>query len=172
MTKPRTLDDLLDPAFIADLEARPSEELRAMRDDAVAFETEASYLRRLAQGRIDILVAEQARRERGGDEGLGALIDQLPQILAGAAPRTGPTQSHFPSVLAPDELGRLGERYAGLASDSTLANLPDTDDAELAAALEGHREQEGELSAIRRRLHGVIDAVEAVLARRLSAGVG
>jgi hypothetical protein len=168
MTQP-TLDDVLDPAFVAELDDRDTDELRARRDDAVALETEASYLRRLAQGRIDILEAEQRRRGKGGDhEGLDDLIADLPRILAGDGPRTEPTQSHFPQVLAPEELGRLGPRFSTLVDDLSLASLPDLDDVQLGEALEATREQEREVSRLRRQLHGVIDAVESVLARRLA----
>ena len=56
---------LIDPAFVATIDARPLEELRAMKTECNDVENALSYRRRLAQARIEILEAEHERRERG-----------------------------------------------------------------------------------------------------------
>src|SRR5262245_22973167 len=56
---------VLDPGYLADLEQRALEDLRAMHAECLELETEVSYVRRLTQARIDILRAEVQRRERG-----------------------------------------------------------------------------------------------------------
>ena len=53
---------VLDPAYLAGVEDRPVDELRAMHAECLELETEVSYVRRLAQARIDIVEAELDRR--------------------------------------------------------------------------------------------------------------
>ena len=57
---------LIDPAFVAALDSRPVDELRAMKAECNDVENALSYRRRLAQARIEILEAEHDRRVRGG----------------------------------------------------------------------------------------------------------
>jgi hypothetical protein len=54
---------LLEPQFVSGLDARALDELRTMKGECVDVENTLSYLRRLAQGRIEILGAERDRRE-------------------------------------------------------------------------------------------------------------
>ena len=67
MTQPgnRRLDRVLAPDFLEGLESWSMAELRAARSDAEQEETDLSYLRRLLQGRMDILRALQAAATRG-----------------------------------------------------------------------------------------------------------
>lgn len=165
----RRVDRVLDPGFLDDVGARSEEELREMREDAREVENEYSYLRRLAQGRIAILEADQARRERGAP--LSELIEELPKILAGdEQPRPGPARTRMPTLLAPKKLSGYQRGLERLVEDDTLANLPSLSDAELDESLEQLRGLEHELSAIRRKLHGVIDTLADELAARSAAG--
>src|SRR5690348_479128 len=79
-TRNRRIDRLLASDYLLELPQRPIEEIREMRADAEQEETNLSYLRRLLQGRVDILRAELARRDGTGPG--GSLVDALPQILA------------------------------------------------------------------------------------------
>ena len=63
------------------------------------IETEVSYVRRLAQARMEILRAEQDRRARGGS--VADLVAALPSILADAGPRPDPASSRLTRHLAP-----------------------------------------------------------------------
>lgn len=165
----RRIDQVLDAEFVDDVSSRSDEELRAMRDDARDVENEYSYLRRLAQGRIAILEADQARRERGAP--LSELIEELPQILAGdEPPRPGPARTRMPALLVPKKLSGYQRGLERLVEDDTLANLPSLSDAELDESLEQLRGLERELSVIRRQLHGVIDTLADELAVRSAAG--
>src|SRR4051794_41574801 len=74
----RRIDRVLAETYLADVASLPMDEVRTLRRDAEQEETDLSYLRRLLQGRLDILRAELARR--AGD-GAGTLVDSLPQIL-------------------------------------------------------------------------------------------
>lgn len=164
MTTPVTLDEVLAPTFVADLPAQNDTRLNEMAEHARALETEVSYLRRLAQGRIDILVAEQERRAAGGS--IGDLIAALPKILAGNETRPPATTARVPVQLAPEGDLHWHDGLEALVADDTLANLPVLTDTDLAQTLTELREFELELSSTRRKLHGVIDGIELELANR------
>jgi hypothetical protein len=166
----RRLDRIRDPQYLTGLEERPAAALRAMRDECSELETEASYLRRLAQGRIDIVRAEQERRAAGGGGSLGSLIDDLHRILAGDSPRTDVAHSRLPTRIGPPDSVELGADFPELVKDATLANVPLMDDAELAAARDRFERMEREISGIRKELHGVMNRIEGQLARRLHDG--
>ncbi len=77
---------LIDPAFVVALDARPLDELRAMKAECNDIENALSYGRRLAQARIEILDAEHERRARGGT--VEDLVKDLPRILSGESGRS------------------------------------------------------------------------------------
>jgi hypothetical protein len=156
---------VLDPEYVADLDARSVDELRAMHAECLELETEVSYVRRLTQARIDILAAETGRRERG--ESLEDLINSLPQILADPGPRAAPATSRLPMQMAPAHESEWAPQLAEF--EGTLANLPGLSADELAAAIDGLRGLEREVSDQRRALFGVIDRIDLLLAERLKA---
>jgi hypothetical protein len=157
---------VLDPAYVAGLDARSVDDLRAMHAECLELETEVSYVRRLIQARIDILEAELERRASGGT--LEDLINALPQILADPGPRADPASSRLPQKLAPDQ----DSEWAGdlEASDNLLANLPALDDDELRSAMDRLRSLEREVSDERKALFGVIDRIDLDLVGRLKSG--
>ena len=138
-----------------------------MERECLEVETEISYIRRLAQGRIDILEAERDRRAAGGT--LGDLIAKLPEILADEGPRSDAAHTRAQSVLAPAAGIEWNRGVERLVSDATLVNLPSLSEAELQATLSQLRDLEHDLSGRRRALHGVIDALTRELADRLAA---
>jgi len=156
---------VLDPAYVADLETRSPDDLRAMHAECLELETEVSYVRRLAQARIDILEAETDRRVRGGS--LAELIDQLPQILSDPGPRGDPASSRLPMQMAPEFDSEWAPQLA--AFDTTVADLPGLSDAALSDAISGLRSLERDVSDQRRALFTVIDRIDRVLAERLRA---
>jgi hypothetical protein len=147
---------VLDPSYVADLEARSLEELRAMHAECLELETEVSYVRRLTQARVDILGAEVERRERG--ESIEDLIRALPQILADAGPRGTPASSHLPLQLAPAQDSEWASELSEF--DGVLANLPALSDDDLVDAIARLQSVEREVSAERRALHSVLDRIE------------
>lgn len=157
---------VLDPAYVDGLESRGLDELRAMHAESLELETEASYVRRLTQARIDILEAEVVRREQGGS--LEDLINDLPKILADPGPRGDPATSRLPMQLAPTRDSEWDPRVAEF--EGTLANLPGLTADELTTAIDGLRALEREVSDQRRALFAVIDRIDLVLADRLQAG--
>jgi hypothetical protein len=129
----RRIDRVLGPGFTAGVEALDLAELRARREEAEAEEADVSYLRRLLQGRLDILRAELVRRSAGGDEDVGGLLAGLPAILTDDAPGTF---SAVPRVQAPSRAGEHRRRVERLVSDETIARLPELDVEVLTRAVE------------------------------------
>jgi hypothetical protein len=156
---------VLDPVYLAAVDDRPVEELRAMHAECLELETEVSYVRRLAQARIDIVEAELERRARGGS--LEELIESLPQILADHGPRGNPATSHLPIQLAPEQESEWAPQLAEL--EAILTDLPGLTEDQLRDALDGLRVLEREVSDQRRSLFAVIDRIDLLLAERLRA---
>lgn len=169
MTEQRRVDRVLEPDYLTDLSSRGEDELRGMRRECAEVETEYSYLRRLAQGRLAILEAERDRRARGAP--LSELIERLPEILAGEEPpRPDPARSRVPTLLAPKKLSGYHRGLERLVEDDTLANLPNLSDAEVDESIEQLHALERDVSEIRRKLHGVIDTLAEELAERSTTG--
>jgi hypothetical protein len=84
----RRTDRVLDPRFVAGVGRLDLAELRSRREEAEAEEADASFLRRLLQGRLDILRAELVRRSRGGEQDVAGLLARLLAILTDDAPGT------------------------------------------------------------------------------------
>lgn len=165
-----TIARILDPAYLDDLTARPIEEIRAMRAECQAVETGLSYLRRVVQGRLDIVDAELERRRVGGDPGdISSLIERLPEILADhlRAPGTG----RLPNTLEPGQADpELEQRLERLVSDRKLDSITGVDDASLTTARDELAELEHEVSSRRRAMFDRIDQLQAELTRRYKSG--
>src|SRR3954464_8302814 len=91
MTQPmangrRRIDRVLADDYLDGLAGRSLDEVRALRNDAEQEEADLSYVRRLLQGRMDLVRAEQARRTASGG---APLIDLLAEVLA-----DGPRSNH------------------------------------------------------------------------------
>jgi hypothetical protein len=165
-------DDLarvLDKGYVGDVSTLGTSELKARRADAQEVEAKVSYLRRLVQGRLDIVTAELDRRAQGAPAGdLSALVEQLPQILADRVRAPGP--GRLPTNLAPpedvDETAELDEA-AGAVSPATL---PDLSEDELREVSDRLRELEQRVSGERRAVFDVIDTLQAELTSRLERG--
>ena len=113
----RRIDRVLDPGFTEEVERLGLPELRARREEAEAEEADVSYLRRLLQGRLDILRAELVRRSAGGTQDVAGLLAGLPSILTDDAPGTFSAVPRVVDVLC----GELARRYRdGTAQVSQL----------------------------------------------------
>jgi len=163
----RRIDRILAPDYLEDLNGCSLDELRGRERECLEVETEVSYVRRLAQGRIDILEAERDRRAAGG--GLGDLIAALPEILADdEVSRAAQATTRAQPVLAPAARIQWNRGLERLITDGTLANLPNLSDAELQATLEQLRALEREVSARRAQVHVALDGVTHAVASRLA----
>jgi hypothetical protein len=162
----RRSDRVLGPDYLAELGSRPLAEVRALRDEAEQEEADVSYLRRLLQGRIDIVRAELARRSEGG---AASLLDALPQILSEHS--SGPPRGlgRRPGV-EPSRADAHRRSVEALVADVDLDDVGARSDDELRRGLEIYSAEEQTLSATRRAIHGVLDRCAAEIARRYRDG--
>jgi hypothetical protein len=162
------VDRVLRDEYVGDLAGRPIEDIRTMRDETKTVEDTVSYRRRMIQGRLDIVAADLRRRAEGGSPlDVGALVEQLPDILSDKVHGSG--TGRLPTGLIPpdDDVTADLDEVAGPDTLGHLADLSDEDVAGLARTL---GELERQVSDARKGLFGRIDALNAELARRYGTG--
>src|SRR5438477_3468807 len=110
------LDRLLGPDYLGDLQGRPIEEVRTMRDECRRAEDGLSFVRRQAQGRLDIVAAELTRRNEGkGPSDAADIVDMLPQILGhGVSTQGGIANVRMTSLEPPEDASRLTVELEGI----------------------------------------------------------
>jgi hypothetical protein len=163
----RRIDRVLSEGYLDGLAGLPLSEVRELRDQAEQEEADLSYLRRMLQGRVDIINAELARR-RGDAGGSGSIIDQLPRILADERSPARGLGRH--TVIEPsrvDEHRRLVERLVG---DSDLSALAGRTAEQLEETLERFGDQERQISEQRHAVQIVMDAAAHEITRRYRDG--
>ena len=156
--------------YLDGLEGWSLESVRARRDVATEVETGLSYLRRIVQGRLDILLAEQRRRRDGtGGSDLTSLVEDLPSILSDHV--HAPGLGRLPTLMAPGELGgQLEARLEAVVTANRLAAIGTMDDAELSVACAGLVDLEKKVSAERRAVFEVLDRLQDEIVRRYGTG--
>jgi len=162
-------DRMLSSDYLVDLEGRPIENIREMRDECVEVETGLSYLRRMVQGPLDIVSRDLVRREVGGEPDRAALIEELPGILADGPRPPGNgrlSQTLEPVALDPELAGELDTLVGGGA----IADITSLDDRQLLDLQAGLTDFEHRVSERRREFFGRIDALQAELTRRYKSG--
>jgi len=163
------VERVLQDDYLGDLLSRPMEEIRAMRAECRAVEDKVSYLRRMVQGRLDIVASDLRRRTAGGSPAdLPSLVDQLPDILGSESRAAGP--GRLPSGLVcvdDDDLTADLDQIAGPGVLDRLAQLSDHEAADLARRI---GDLERLVSSRRKGLFSRIDALQAELARRYRTG--
>jgi hypothetical protein len=164
------LDRILGAEYLGELERRPMADVRSMRAECQEIETGLSYLRRLVQGRLDIVGAELQRRRDGAEPGdLADLISQLPEILSDRT-RT-PGFGRLPQLLAPGEVdAELTARLDEIMADHDLETLPTLSDDELHHVHDQLEALEREVSDRRRQFFDRIDTLQAEITRRYRTG--
>ena len=159
---------ILDPEYLAQIDSLALDDLRAMRSRCSEYELTVSYDRRMVQARMEILAAERDRRARGGS--LDELVADLPRILGAETGRASVSATRVVGEQTPSIELHWPDGREALIADSTLANLPTLDDAEIESTTTRLGEFERELSEIRHELHGVIDQLDKEIASRQVAG--
>ncbi|GHE57717.1 aerial mycelium formation protein [Streptomyces longispororuber] len=178
----RTDSPVLPEAPGPDLTALRLPELRELRRAAQQDEADLSYVRRLLQGRIDILRAETARRARRGagaareggaeardtDAAEELLVDRLPEILMDGPARRRASARHV-TLGTPH-----GEEYRRLAADMLaeveLSDLDARTDEELHAAMGRLVRYEQQVSQRRQEMQRTTDDCSAEIGRRYREG--
>jgi hypothetical protein len=145
-------------------------DVRAMRAECQEIETGLSYLRRLVQGRSDIVGAELQRRRDGAEPGdLADLISQLPEILSDRT--RAPGFGRLPQHLAPGEVDpELAARLDEIMADHDLETLPTLTDEKLHEVHDQLEVLERDVSDRRRKFFDRIDSLQAEITRRYRTG--
>ncbi|MFI7359103.1 AmfC protein [Streptomyces avidinii] len=147
-------------------------ELRALRRDAQRDEADLSYVRRLLQGRIDILRAELARRadpeaaRRTDPE--APVVDRLSVILADAPSSRSASARHVTLGTPHSEEYRL--LAAEMLSDVELSDLGARTDDELHDGMGRLVRYEQQVSRRRQQLQRTVDDCTAEITRRYREG--
>jgi hypothetical protein len=160
----RRIDRIRDHAYVESIDALSLDDLRSRRDECLAEREYLSLLRRLVQGRAEILRAELDAR--GSGENHGPLIDRLAQILSGDE-RQSPSRGEAVKVGLPEEEMLLARRrIERLVSDAGISDPSTLDDANLASAIELLASEEREVSTARSDVIRVLDTLQDELKRR------
>ncbi|MCL7380312.1 ABC transporter substrate-binding protein [Streptomyces sp. 35G-GA-8] len=139
-------------------------ELRALRRDSQRDEADLSYLRRLLQGRIDILRAELARRTAPETR----VVDRLSEILTDSPSRHRSSARHVTLSTPRSEEYRL--LAAETLAEVELSDLAARTDEELHTAMGRLVRNEQQLSRRRHQLQRTADDCSAEIARRYREG--
>lgn len=144
-------------------------ELRDLRRDSQRNEADLSYVRRLLQGRIDILRAELARRTEPHRPAAGdAVVDRLSEILADTPARHRSSARHVTLGTPHSEESR--RLAAEMLSEVELSDLTARTDEELHTGMARLIRYEQQVSRRRQELQRVADQCSAEIARRYREG--
>jgi hypothetical protein len=153
----------LDPSQLGDLSEISIDELRDRRRRCSELELEVSYLRRLAQGRLDLLDSELNRRHDHQND--RPLLERLPSILSDRVMSGG--TGRLMIVIAPDvEDPELTAELDAIVDPRAISDPLMLNDAELEQAIRDLSTWERGISRTRRQLHERIDRYQAELVRR------
>ncbi|MER7740693.1 aerial mycelium formation protein [Streptomyces sp. NPDC096538] len=150
------------------------DELRATRRDAQRDEADLSYVRRLLQGRIDILRAELARRDlpqgvpAAFAPGETSVVDRLPEILRDTPARQRSSARHL--TLGTPQSEEYRRLAAEMLAEVQLSDLAARTDGELHTAMGRLVGYEQQVSRRRQRLQRTADACGAEITRRYREG--
>ncbi len=164
------LDRILTSPYLDGIDTRSLEDIRAMRTECQEAEAALSYLRRLIQGRLDIVHAYLQHEGSDSPPDLATLVDDLPDILS-AGPGRPPGPEHLPLLISPDtEASDLTADLDAVLGADEIASLVGMEPAEL-RDLAGRLESlENKVSLERRALHLRIDTLQAELVARHKSG--
>jgi hypothetical protein len=165
----RRIDRIKRAEYAQGLEELSLDDVRDRRDECRAELEYLSLLRRLVQGRAEILKAEVERRRDPQDS--GSLVDRLAEILT-------PDESHVSSrgaavqVGVPDdELAIARRRVERLVADAGISDPGSLPDDSLATAVDLLFSEERSVSSDRAQVIAVLEAVQDELKRRYKEDV-
>ena len=160
----RRIDRILEPAFARDLSSLELSEVKRRRDEALAEREYQSLLRRLVQGRLDIVRAEQGRRAAGDEE--GSLVERLVSTLSSEASAGSSRGEALRLSVPPDEMTLARRRVEGLVADTNISDPRSLSDEELTEVSAKLEEEEHKVSSDRAAVIKVHDLLQDELKRR------
>ena len=159
----RRIDRIRDDAFVEGLGELGLDELRERRDECLAEREYLSLLRRLVQGRAEIL---QAELEARGGEDRASLVERLSTILDGDGAQSASRGEAVRVGVPEDEMLLARRRIERLVADAGISDPTSLDDDRLADAVERLTSAEHEVSSSRADVIGVLDTLQDELKRR------
>jgi hypothetical protein len=167
---PASLETILGPDYLAGLAELPVEALRERRRECQAVESGLSLVRRLAQGRLDIVEAERSRRATASEvPNLERLIAQLPAILSDHTSSSG-RGSLLDVDATPEGIDTLIAELDGIVGPTALSALSELSADSLVEVYDALNAFEHGLSTQRHGLHERIDTIEHEMVLRYQRG--
>lgn len=163
------LEDLLASNTLASISDLPMDELRSLRDRLSAIETGLSFGRRMAQGRLDIVIAELENRSSGTSNDSTALLGRLPEVLARQT-RGGGRPRPVRDIGIPDFTDDFTVQLDRIVGVTELGSLADADGLRLAEIAELLAAYERAISVRRREVHRLMDDVQDEIIGRYRTG--
>ena len=151
---------------VVDVTTLRLEDLRISRRSLEDEERELSYVRRLLQGRIDIIKAELARRAGHGND----LLSSLPAILADSPSNQRGGSARHVSLDGPVTKHQAAVAAERVANELSQANLCDMSDPQLRTSMGSLVRHEKAVSDARSQIHEKMDGLSAELTRRYREG--
>jgi hypothetical protein len=170
-----SLDDGLERLFATDyldaVDERALDDVRAMRAECQEAETVVSYLRRVVQGRLDVVHSFIDHHNTGQSVGdLDAVVEDLSSII-GSGPARPQGYGRLPSQMSPDmEKADLTREIDDVLDADGIGKLPTMTEGELRTLAQRLTVIEQRISDERRTLHERIDALQAEIVSRYKTG--
>lgn len=167
------IDAILSPDYIDDLESLPMSEVRKRRDESQEAADELSYLRRLVQGRLDIVHADLERRAGGEPADLAALVERLEkgEIISESTHSAGAGLGRLPATFRPADMdGWIAHELNSIVGVDRLPGLPELSDDEMRDIADKLDELERKVSAKRSTLHDIANRLQEEIVRRYKTG--
>jgi uncharacterized protein YidB (DUF937 family) len=146
-------------------------EVRERRDESQEAADVLSYLRRLVQGRLDIVHADLERRAGGEPGDLAALVERLEkgEIIAEGtrAGGVGRLPATFGAAAAD---GWISQELDQIVNADRLVSLPDIGDEQVRELADQLVALERKVSAQRNALHDVANRLQEEIVRRYKSG--
>jgi hypothetical protein len=164
-----TFERIADAAYLSNLASQSMADLRDRRADCQRVEDRISFVRRLAQGRLDIVREARQRRAAGFEPAdVAALLASLPETLAGGVGRG--RRGRSTSLPDLDDSAPAVAELDALCPPADLARLGDLDDHDLADLEAALTTYEHRVSAQRTIVFARLDTLADELANRYRSG--
>jgi hypothetical protein len=167
----RELSGLFAPDYLDGMDSRSLDEVRAMRAECQEVEEVVSYLRRVVQGRLDVVHSFLDHHETGQGAGdLDSVVEDLSTII-GSGPARPSGYGRLPSQMSPDmERVDLTREIDDVLDAEGIGKLPTMTEDELRILAGQLTVIEQRISDERRALHERIDALQAQIVSRYKTG--
>jgi uncharacterized protein YidB (DUF937 family) len=165
------IDTILSPDYTDDLGSLQMTEVRERRDESQEAADVLSYLRRLVQGRLDIVHADLERRAGGEPGDLAALVERLEkgEIIAEGTRAGG--LGRLPATFgAAATDGWISQELDQIVNADRLVSLPDIGDEQVRELADQLVALERKVSAQRNALHDVANRLQEEIVRRYKSG--